>query len=304
MGLLSTSALVVIAALLLDHLLGEPRRWHPLVGFGRLAMWLENRLNRPQRTNISIRLLGGVALVLVVGPLTLLAWLAERSAYAPIFGIFLLYLALGWRSLQQHVEAVATALDADDLNKARAAVGRIVSRNTDALDTEGVARAATESALENGSDALFGALFWYLLFGLPGVVGYRLVNTLDAMWGYRTVRYRHFGWAAARLDDLLNLVPARLTAVAYALAGNTRHALCCWWAQARHWDSPNAGPVMAAGGGALEISLGGPAMYAGEVHQRPELGVGSSPNSYDIHRALRLIQRSLLLWLAFIVLIT
>jgi adenosylcobinamide-phosphate synthase len=130
------------------------------------------------------------------------------------------------------------------------------------------------------------------------VLLYRLSNTLDSMWGYRTARYNEFGWAAARLDDVLNYIPARLTALSYALLGHTRSALHCWRAQAPHWESPNAGPVMAAGAGALQVRLGGKAIYHGEISARPLLGCGAEVTGGDIARALQLVRRTLYLWLA------
>jgi adenosylcobinamide-phosphate synthase len=155
--------------------------------------------------------------------------------------------------------------------------------------------------LENGSDAVFAALFWFVVAGAPGVVLYRLSNTLDAMWGYRNARFERFGWAAAKIDDLLNYLPARLVALTYALLGRTALALRCWRTQAPLWDSPNAGPVMAAGAGALAVSLGGAAQYHGELHQRPALGAGPAPQARDIERALNLVNGGVLLWLVLLV---
>ncbi len=287
------SAAVAILAVLLDRWLKEPRRWHPLAGFGRWAGWLEGSLHGASR------LRGALALVLAVAPPVLLAvaglrllgdlsWAAEAV---------LLYLAIGAASLGQHAAAVADALEDDDLGQARRAVGCIVSRNTSNLDHAGVSRAAVESVLENGNDAVFGALFWFFVAGAPGAVAYRLANTLDAMWGYKNERYLHFGWAAARLDDVLNWLPARLTALTYALLGKTSNALRCWRSQAPAWDSPNAGPVMAAGAGALGVRLGGAAVYHGEVEERPVLGEGDEATAAHIGRAVGLVQRGVWLWL-------
>ncbi len=292
-----TIALICLCAVLLDLWLGEPRRYHPLAGFGRLAARLEVRLNRRRRMQGVLALL-----LLVLLPVSLAAGLARVPQFGAVAEVLLLYLTIGATSLAQHGHAVATALAAGDLALARQRVGWMVSRDTAVLDTEGVAKAATESVLENGNDAVFGALFWFVLLGAPGAVLYRLVNTLDAMWGYRTERYNAFGWAAARLDDLLNWIPARLTALSYALLGDGRRALRCWRRQGRRTDSPNAGVVMAAGAGALGLQLGGPAVYHGALEERPLLGEGLAPAAPDIMRAIRLVQHSLWLWLAVILL--
>jgi adenosylcobinamide-phosphate synthase len=290
-----TTALICLCAVLLDLWLGEPRRFHPLVGFGRLATALEARLNHRRRTAGVLALL-----LLVLPPVLLAAALAAVPQAGVLAEALLLYLAIGATSLAQHGRTVATALAGGDLALARQRVGWMVSRDTAMLDGTGVARAATESVLENGNDAVFGALFWFLLLGAPGAVLYRLVNTLDAMWGYRNERYLAFGWAAARLDDVLNWIPARLTALSYALLGDGRRALRCWREQGRLTDSPNAGVVMAAGAGALGLQLGGPAVYHGVSEQRPRLGEGAVPTATDIARAIRLVQHSLSLWLGLI----
>ena len=215
-----------------------------------------------------------------------------------VFFVILLYLALGGRSLAEHAERVADDLSHDKLPAARQHVGWIVSRDTSELDESGVAKACVESTLENGNDAVFGALFWFMLFGGAGAVFFRLANTLDAMWGYKTPRFLHFGWAAARIDDVLNYIPARLTALSYAAFGQTRRALTCWREQAPIWESPNAGPVMSAGAGSLGIALGGSAIYHGQLEERPILGAGRPARAEDIPRALTLMRRSTLLWLS------
>lgn len=288
-----------IAGVALDAALGEPRGWHPLVAFGRLAERIEQRFNP---AGSGWRSHGVTAWCLAVLPLTLVAGLlAQVSAFGWAVEIIALYLALGLKSLGQHAQPVAQALRLGDLALARERVGYMVSRNTAQLDATGVARAGTESVLENGSDAVFAALFWFLVAGAPGVVLYRLSNTLDAMWGYRNARFERFGWAAAKVDDALNYIPARLVALTYAVLGRTGRALHCWGRQAPLWDSPNAGPVMAAGAGALGVSLGGAASYHGELHERPTLGEGPQPRARDIERAMNLVNGGVLLWLVLLV---
>lgn len=279
----------------LDRLCGEPRRWHPLVGFGVLAGAVERRLN----VGGTRRLRGLLAWSLLVLPaFVLAAWSIPSGVPGWLLHVLLLYLALGGRSLGEHASRVADDLAAGDLLQARQHVGWMVSRQTDNLDAGGVASACVESTLENGNDAVFGALFWFALLGGPGALLYRLANTLDAMWGYRTHRFADFGWAAARLDDLLNFLPARLTALSYALCGRTRGALRCWRKQAANWKSPNAGPVMAAGAGSLGVALGGAACYEGRLEERPPLGDGRAAGGQDIAQALALLRRSVWLWLA------
>ena len=287
--------LILLGALILDRLFGDPRRFHPLAGFGRLAAWAESRWHAPSR------LRGALLLAALVVPWVALAALGTSLAWGWLLSLVILTLAIGWRSLDEHAEIVARALETDDLDAARAGVGMLVSRDTAALDARGVSGATIESVLENGNDALFATIFWFLVAGAPGVVAYRLVNTLDAMWGYRNDRFRAFGWAAARLDDAMNLIPARLTALAYALAGRGRDALQCWREQAAGWKSPNAGPVMAAGAGALGMVLGGPAPYGGQREWRPRLGLGRLPDAAGIHQAVTLVDRALAIWMAFIV---
>ncbi len=293
--------LSAVAGVALDAALGEPKRWHPLVGFGKLANRLEQRFNP---SGGGWRSHGVSAWCLAVLPLTLLTVLLVQLPWIGwLVQIVALYAALGLRSLDQHAQPVAQALRLGDLPVARQRVGYMVSRRTEDLNATGVARAGTESVLENGSDAVFAALFWFLVAGAPGVVLYRLSNTLDAMWGYRNERFERFGWAAAKIDDLLNYVPARLVALTYAVLGRSALAMRCWQRQAPQWDSPNAGPVMAAGAGALGVSLGGAAVYHGELHQRPELGEGPPPRARDIERAMNLVWGGVLLWLLLMLIV-
>jgi adenosylcobinamide-phosphate synthase len=293
---------LALMALAFDWALGEPRRWHPLVGFGSYAKTLERRLHvRDAETSgraVADRARGVLAVCLaVLPPVAVCAALGRVEPVSLPLSVLVLYVVIGHRSLRDHAVAVREALERGDLPEARRRVGLMVSRDTADMSATRIAGAAAESVLENGNDALFGALFWFFVAGAPGALLYRLVNTLDALWGYRTPRYLYFGWAAARCDDLLNLIPARLTALAYALTGHCGAALRCWREQAVHWESPNAGPVMAAGAGALQVRLGGGAFYDGEWCERAALGEGADPQAADITRALKLVERSLLVWM-------
>ncbi len=332
--------LSLITGVVLDRLLGEPRRFHPLVGFGYLANVTESWLRRGEPGHpVFNRLRGLLAWLLLVVPCVALsaglclltchglmtlfasftlnggplsAWASEvlggwRSGWAWVADAVLLYFALGTHSLVQHGERVAKDLAAHDLDAARQHVGWMVSRDTSTLDEEGVSRATVESILENGNDAVFGTLFWFCIAGGPGAVMFRLANTLDAMWGYKDARRMYFGWAAARIDDGLNFIPARLTALTYALLGKTRNALQCWRYQAKAWDSPNAGPVLAAGAGALGVQLGGAAMYHGQWEMRPKVGPGKDSTTVqntvrpaDIARASALVVCGQSAWVAVI----
>ena len=290
-------ALLLAAGVLLDMLLGEARRWHPLVGFGNLAYALERRLNRaPWR--IARGTLGW--LLAVVPPVFISAWIC--GAIGPAAHALLLYFCIGLRSLRDHNLPIARALDQNDIAQARLLTARIVSRDTDHASASDLAKASVESLLENGNDAVFGTLFWFAVGGGAGAVLFRLANTLDAMWGYRTERFNEFGRVAARIDDILNYLPARLTALSYVLLAPTmqdrRHAWHCWRMQAPAWSSPNAGPVMSSGAGALGLSLGGAASYGGEIEQRPPLGNGQPAQARDIVRAWQLVARTTVLWLA------
>lgn len=311
--------LSLLVALLLDKLLGEPRRWHPLVGFGNLACRIEAVGNKhiggaaTGEPVAGVKIKGVVCWCLAVLPLVVLAaslealisfWTDKNLWINVLIGGGVLYLAIGWQSLLQHARKVAKPLSQGNLSAARQAVAMIVSRDTQQLNEAQIAKAATESVLENGGDAIFSALFWFIIAGIPGVVLYRLANTLDAMWGYKNERFINFGWAAARIDDLLNFIPARFTAASYALVGNTALAWRCWRQQGYSWKSPNAGPVMASGAGALNVALGGVAQYHDQLQQRPSLGPslkqGEAPGAKTIEQACGLVNRALLLWVSLI----
>ncbi|MFT4635070.1 MAG: adenosylcobinamide-phosphate synthase [Arenicella sp.] len=313
--------LVISLGLLLDQWLGEPKRYHPLVGFGNFANQVEQRFNRDQELSTAF-FLGLTATFILIVPLSLAGYLisSELGPYSWIFSILVVYSAVGFKSLIEHSERVYNALpkkvfnaipknatelaSEKNLDQARYAVSLMVSRNTEKMSQAEITSASIESSLENGCDSTFAVLFWFLIGGVPMVICYRLTNTLDAMWGYRTKRFEFFGKSAAKLDDVLNYIPARITALFYAICGNSRQALDCWRTQARSLASPNGGPVMTSGAGSLNIRLGGPASYQGERLDKPFFGTDITPQVGDITRTNKLLGLTLLTWLAAIALVT
>jgi adenosylcobinamide-phosphate synthase len=308
------SAVVVAGAMVLDALAGDPRRFwtrspvpHPVTLMGRSLMVLERRFNAPEQPEDRRRVAGAVSLVLYLTLWTGLAVAILALASGPgdalvsvIFGAVL----LAGRDLIDHVGAVARALEAsDDPGPAREAVSHIVGRDPSRLDRPGVARAAIESLAENLSDGFIAPVFWFALGGLPALVCYKAINTADSLIGHRSDRFAAFGWAAARLDDLANYIPARVTAGLIALAAAEDDRMQESWLTAnrdagKHL-SPNAGWPEAAMAGALDIRLGGPRRYGDREVAGAWFGDGSeSAGPSDLRRALRLAKR---VWIGSIV---
>jgi adenosylcobinamide-phosphate synthase len=275
-----------------DLVLGDPRRGHPVAGFGRVAGAFERALFAPSR------LRGAVLCGVLVGGAAVCAELAARAA-ARIWGgraavlVLVTWAALGGRSLARTGDGIAERLERGDLDGARAALPSLCGRDAASLDAGGICRAAVESVAENTSDAVVGALVWGAVGGPAGVAAYRAANTLDAMVGHRSERYAQFGWASARLDDLMGWPAARagagLTVVCAALVGGSpRHALRVLRRDGAAHPSPNAGRMEAAFAGALGVRLGGPLAYDGRHELRPTLGDGRAPDAADLRRATRL----------------
>lgn len=298
---------LALAALMLDAAVGWPgslyaRIGHPVGGFARLITTCDRLWNRPQFGFAARRMLGVVTVLLLVLLAGGGAWILQCLLFAQLGTLgwiavaLLAWPALAQRSLFEHVRPVAVALDAGDLPGARRAVGRIVGRDTAALDEAGVARAAIESLAESFCDGIAAPLFWLLLLGLPGVWIYKAINTADSMIGHREERWRAFGWAAARSDDLLNLIPARLSGLLLCIAGAGGWRTL--WRDASNHASPNAGWPEAAMAGALGLRLAGPIAYDGVMHDKPWIGDGRiHATARDIRRALGIhVRACLLLW--------
>jgi adenosylcobinamide-phosphate synthase len=270
-----------------DALLGDPRRLHPVAGFGAVAAALE------RRTHADARAPGALHVAALVGGAVALGRAVARPRWRVLATAAATWTVLGGTSLARHGRALADELAAGDLPAARARLPWLAGRDPALLDAAGLARAGTESMAENTSDAVVAPLLWGAVAGVPGLLGYRAVNTLDAMIGHRSPRYARFGWAAARLDDVANLVPARVAALlvaalAPAVGGSPAAALGAWRRDAAAHPSPNAGPVEAAAAGALRVRLGGPTVYPYGVSDRPPLGDGPPPGPDDLRRAARL----------------
>lgn len=280
----------------LDRLLADPRRFHPVAGFGTVAARAERLLYRDDRLLGVVHSIGliGSAAALGVGANRVAARLGAPAEIAVLAAAT--WAALGGTSLNRVGREMADHLDNDDLDGARELLPSLCGRDPSSLDHDGLARAALESVAENTSDATVGVLVWGALAGAPGVLAYRASNTLDAMIGYRSPKYHRFGWAAARIDDLLNLLPARVTGVATVVAaptvgGSCRQVVRVWRRDAAEHPSPNAGVAEAAAAGALGVQLGGRTQYRHGVEIRPTLGDGPSPTARDLRRAVALSTR-------------
>ena len=276
----------------MDQLIGDPRRGHPVAIFGSAAARFERAMWRDRRAA------GAAYTGVLVGATTGFGVIMGRCRGVPLFVLTAAgtWAVLGGRSLVDEAEAISTQLTEDDLPAARRQLTHLVGRRTEELDEAEIARAAVESVAENTSDAVVAPLFWGAVAGLPGLLGYRAINTLDAMVGHHNARYENFGWASARLDDVANFVPARLTALLTAalaplVGGSARRALEVARRDGRRHPSPNSGVAEAAFAGALDVRLGGRNDYGARIEQRPLLGAqGSAPTRVDLARAGRLSQ--------------
>ncbi|MGE5132113.1 MAG: cobalamin biosynthesis protein [Gemmatimonadota bacterium] len=272
----------------LDVWLADPATGHPVAGFGTAASWAESRIWADSR------LRGALFVLLCAGPVTAAGLAVQRrTRRGAAVTAAATWTVLGGASLAAEAAAVAAALEAGDLAAARGRLPALCGRDPAGLDAAGIARATVESVAENTCDAVVAPLLWGAACGIPGLLGYRAVNTLDAMVGHRSPRYERFGWAAARLDDLAGLAPARLTALlaaalAPAAGGSSRGALRALRRDGGRHPSPNAGRCEAAFAGALGVRLGGTNVYAGRAEQRGLLGDGPPPGPRDIRRAVLL----------------
>src|SRR3954447_2860503 len=285
-----TSGLVL--GTVLDAALGDPRRGHPVALFGRGAARLERWVYRPNRRAGAVHLALSLGAVLAPAALVAAVTRRSRSAEAVVIAVAT-WVVLGGRSLGRVASTIGAAVAGDDLATARRELPSLCGRDPDVLDSSGLVRAAVESVAENTSDAVVAPLVWGAIGGVPGLLAYRAVNTLDAMVGHRSTRYARFGTPAARLDDLANWLPARLTALlAVVLAplvdGSPAAAWQAWHRDGPAHPSPNAGRAEAAFAGALGVRLGGPVVYPYGREQRPVLGSGRAVEPADVARAVRL----------------
>ncbi|HEY1571261.1 MAG TPA: cobalamin biosynthesis protein [Pseudonocardiaceae bacterium] len=282
----------LLLGLAADGVFGDPRHGHPVAGFGRVAQRAERLLYRDGTASgvVYAALVGGTTVLLGAG---IERWGRRGPVLQTATTALATWMVLGGASLAREGTAIGRELDGGDLPAARRRLANLCGRDPELLDQFGLSRAAVESVAENTSDAVVAPLVWGAVAGVPGLLGYRAVNTLDAMVGYRSARYRRFGWASARLDDVANLVPARLAAVlttvcAPVVGGSAGGAWRVWRRDASAHPSPNAGQVEAAFAGALEIRLGGRVRYPHGVEDRPVLGDGRTPDAGHVTRAVEL----------------
>ena len=307
----SDTLYVVVVALAFDALIGDPdwlwrRLSHPVALIGSFIGLLDRSLNLETRSAAQRKFAGVSVVILVVAISALSGFLIEMALRPIAFGNVLVGLVastlIAQRSLCQHVARVRSAFTDGGLAEARSAVSMIVGRDPDQLDEAGVCRAAVESCAENFSDGVVAPVFWLALLGLPGLIAYKAINTADSMIGHRSTRYESFGWAAARLDDFVNLIPARLSGLLVAIVapiagGTTGKALRGMWRDAAKHRSPNAGWPESATAGALGLALAGPRRYGERIVDDPFLNAEARKNAMpdDIGRALHLLIAACLL---------
>lgn len=292
------------AVLAVEACIGYPhalytRIAHPVVWIGRLIDALERRWNDPSRSDAARRALGIVTILIVAGSAGAVGYAIQAGSQQLPFGALIVVLiattGLAQRSLYTHVRDVVRPLARNDLGAAREAVSKIVGRDTAQLTPSGVAAAAIESLAESFNDGIVAPAFWLAVGGLPGLFAYKALNTADSLIGHREPRWRMFGWAAARGDDLANLIPARLAGLLIVVAGGG--GLGVMWRDAPRHASPNAGWPEAAMAGALHVELGGAASYEGVAHDRPLFGAGRRPQVEDLGHALQVhLEACALLW--------
>ncbi|GAA3344678.1 hypothetical protein GCM10020358_48910 [Amorphoplanes nipponensis] len=291
-GATAADAIGLLAGFALDAALGDPRRFHPVAGFGRAAGALERRLYAPDRWAGTLFAAVAVGVPVAAGVAASVLTRRRPAARAALVAAAT-WTVLGGRTLRRESAVMAAHLENGDLTAARGRLSHLCGRDPSALDEPELARATVESVAENTSDAVVAPLLWGGLLGLPGLLGYRAANTLDAMVGHRSPRYARFGTPSARLDDLLNLLPSRLTGLLTVLAaplagGRPAEALRVWRRDRNDHPSPNAGQCEAAVAGALGVRLGGRNVYFGRTETRPLLGDGPRPAAAHLRRAARL----------------
>ncbi len=322
--------LAVAIAVFLDRLFGELPIYHPLKGFTRFATYIEDHWHRQdeiskhtpqadqsqqanpvseesdktanQAAEISLKIKGALASVFLVLPFVALTAIISQSLPVPlnfVFNVFILYLAIGAHNLKQHALDVQNALIGENLEMARKNLATIVNRDTNHMDRQDIISTCIESIIENGSEMILAPIFLFLVLGAPGVVLCTLVHTLNNMWGYQGPHYKNFGWLVGKVNSVLNWAPSRMAAFSYILLGDMKNGWYCLNGQAKTWNSPNAELVVATGAGALNLEIGGDLFYQGQLKTRSKLGRGKVPDLSDIARASDLIERSLVLWLVF-----
>lgn len=300
-----TLLFTLIMALVLDHLIGEPRRFHPLVFFGKLAKKIEEKLNRGSKSR---RFLAGIiAWSLLVLPLPLFyCWLMTVLPYylLLILNIYIVYWAVALNSLNLHGMQIYQPLSENNLPQAQYYCAYIVSRDTRELDAQAISRASTESMLENGHDGVTATLIYFVIGGAPLVIMHRLSNTLDAMWGYRTDQFNSFGKFSARMDDLLGFFSAKITSILFIFIGlfkgKAGRSFINALQQSKSYKSHNGGWVMASGATVLNVCLGGQAVYFGKTVFSPQLGEGDAVQARHIKESLQLIRQVVVVWLVVV----